>query len=156
MGRRHLFVALVPVVLSGVLVAASGCGGNTAASQPSHQSSPLAAQTAPGWARVGISRVMATYLKPGRPAAIEFQVGSSQLQVFVLTQKPLTAHVLLLRSAGPTGSSDGTFTVVPMETWTRSIGGIAYVFTARSIKPGPYRLVLKGEGEVFTIEVKQR
>ena len=156
MVRRHLFVALVAVVLGGVLVAASGCGGNTAASQPSHQSSSLATQTTPSWARVGISRVMATYLKPGRPAAIEFQVSSSQLQVFVLTQKPLTAHVLFLRSAGPTGSSDDTLTVVPMETSTRSIGGISYVLTAKSIKPGPYRLVLRGEGEVFTIEVKQR
>jgi hypothetical protein len=74
----------------------------------------------------------------------------------VLTQKPLAGHVLFLRSPGPAGSSDETLTVVPTGTSTRFIGEIGYVFTAKSVKPGPYRLVLKGEGAVFTVEVKQR
>ncbi len=74
----------------------------------------------------------------------------------MLTQKPLTGHVLFLRSAGPTGSSEDTLTAVPMQTLTRSIGGFGYFFTAKPVKPGPYRLVLKGKGSVFTVEVKQR
>ena len=104
-----------------------------------------------------MSRVLGLHLKPGRPAAIEFQVSSSELQVFVLTQKPLRVRVLFLRSPGPAGSSDDTLTVVPMQTSTRSFGGaISSISTVKSLKPGAYRLVLKGAGEVFTVEVKQR
>jgi len=104
-----------------------------------------------------MSRLLALYLRPGRPTAIEFQVSSSELQVLMLTQKPLTGHVLFLRSAGPAGSSEDTLTVVPMQTWTRSIAGaVDYVFTAKAIKPGSYRLGLKGDGEVFNVEVRQR
>jgi hypothetical protein len=157
MVRRGLSLALVTVVLGGVLIAASACGDSTATAQPSQQPSPAAGQTTPGWTRVGISRVLGLYLKPGRPAAIEFQVSSSELQVFVLTQKPLTGRVLFLRSPGPTGSSDDTLTVVPMQTATRSFGGaISSISTVKSLKPGAYRLVLKGAGEVFTVEGKQR
>jgi hypothetical protein len=156
MVRRGAFVALGAIVLGCVLIAVSGCGESTATVQPSRQASSLATQTTPGWARVGISRVMGLSLRPGRPAAIEFQVTSPELQIFALTQKPLTGHVLFLRSPGPAGSSEDTLTAVPMQTLTRSIGGFGYIFTAISVKPGPYRLILKGKGSVFTVEVKQR
>lgn len=157
MVRRGLCLALITVVLGGVLIAVSGCGDSAATAQPSQQPSTAAGQTAPGWTRVGMSRVLGVSLKPGRPAAIEFQVSSSELQVFVLTQKPLTGRALFLRSPGPTGSSEDTLTAVPMKTSTRSFGGaVSSLSTAKSLKPGPYRLVLKGAGEVFTVEVKQR
>jgi hypothetical protein len=158
MVRRGLCLALVTAVLGCVLIVVSGCGDSTATAQPSQQPSPAAGQTTPGWTGVGVSRVLGLYLKPGRPAAIEFQVSSSELQVFVLTQKPLRELVLFLRSPGPTGSSDDTLTVVPMQTSTRSFGGdlISSISTVKSLTPGVYRLVLKGTGEVSTIEMKQR
>ena len=99
---------------------------------------------------------MSLYLKPGHPFGVDFQVSSPELRIFVLTQKPLTKHVLLLRSPGVAGSAEDNLTVVPMHAWTRSLTGISYVFTARPIKPGPYRFVLIGEGEVFTVEFSQR
>ena len=44
-----------------------------------------------------------------------------------------------------------------MQSWQRSMGpSIAYVFSAKSVKPGAYRLVLKGEGAVLALEVRQR
>jgi len=151
--RRGAFVALLALVLGGVLLAASGCGKGTA--DASQQASPLAAAS-PAWARVELFRVLNLYLESGHPAAIEFQVKSPELQIFALTQKPLTAHVLFLRSPGPAGSSEDTLTAVPMHTSSRRIAGFGYVFTAESVKPGPYRLVLKGSGAVFTVQVKQR
>jgi hypothetical protein len=151
--RRDAFVALMALVLSGILLAASGCGGGTA--DAGQQASPSAASP-PAWTRVELFRVMNLYLQPGHPAAIEFQVKSPELQIFALTQKPLTDHVLFLKGPGPAGSSEDNLTAVPMHTSSRSIAGFGYVFTAESVKPGPYRLVLKGSGAVFTVEVKQR
>jgi hypothetical protein len=148
--RRGAFVVLVALVLSSILLAASGCGEGAA--DASQQASPSAASP-PAWTRVELLNV---YLRPGHPAAIEFQVKSPELQIFALTQKPLTDHVLFLKSPGPAGSSEDTLTAVPMHTSRRSIAGFAYVFTAKSVKPGPYQLILKGSGAVFTVQVKQR
>jgi hypothetical protein len=151
--RRGAFVALVALVLSGNLLAASGCGEGAA--DASQQASPSAASP-PTWTRVELFRVLNVYLQPGHPAAIEFEVKSPELRIFALTQKPLTNHVLFLKSPGPAGSSEDTLTAMPMHTSRRSIAGFAYVFTAKSVKPGRYQLILKGSGAVFTVQVKQR
>lgn len=153
--RKSLYLALVTVVL-GVLIVGSGCGDKTATAQSSQPSSP-AARATPDWSRVGMWRVLGMYLRPGHPSALEFQVSSSELQILVLTEKPLTGCVLYVRGPAPTESSDDTFTVVPMQTSTRSFGDLtSSISTVKSLTPGVYRLVLKGTGEVSTIEMKQR
>ena len=132
-----------------------GCASTAHA--PASGAKTQATKTTASWTRVGMSRVLDLYLKPGRPFATEFQTSSSELNIFVLTQKPLVRHVLLLRTPPPNGAYGDKLTVVSMQSWQRSMGPtIAYVFTAKSVKPGAYRLVLKGEGAVFALEVRQR
>jgi hypothetical protein len=99
---------------------------------------------------------MSLELTPGRPFAVDFQVSEPNLRVFVLTEKPLTKHVLLHRSPGAAGSSEDKLAVVPIHVSKRDVAGIGYVLTATGIKSGPYRLVLVGEGRVSTVQFSQQ
>jgi hypothetical protein len=141
---RYRTLCLVGL-LAAVVVSAGACSGKAQVTE-----------TTARWTGVGISRVMSLELRPGHPFAVDFQVSSPDLRIFVLTQKPLAKHVLLLRSPGAAGSSEDKLTVVPMHTWTRSLAGHDYILTAKAVKPGPYRFVLIGEGEVFTVQFSQR
>jgi hypothetical protein len=146
MVRKGLVMVLVAVALGVLPLLASACGESKAVARPS-----FSYVTQPRLLDIGDFSLL-----KGQPTRVMLHATTShQLRIFILAARPLDS-ITLLRVAAADGSQEVHVAVTLQGSPHTSGKQTAYGLTAESIKPGTYRLDLRGRGRVSSLAVMDR